>query len=111
MFKISAAKVLFLFNMNKFHGKIDHQQNPVSANLACVEDARWVEDPTLFERPCKWVEDLRSLVRAGGHESASKRNFNGLLCYVNLNLFHSSPLRSIISRYSSSNVLTLWCSR
>ena len=31
-------------------------------NLLCIEDAEWVEDPILFERPCQCIADARSLV-------------------------------------------------
>ena len=41
-----------------------------------IEDAKRVEDPILFERPCKCIEDARSLVPASKAASASKRNFS-----------------------------------
>ena len=40
-----------------------------------IEDAEWVEDPTLCVRPCKCVDEARSLVIASKAQSASKRNF------------------------------------
>ena len=41
-----------------------------------IEDAKRVEDPILFVRPCKCIEDARSLVPASKAASASKRNFS-----------------------------------
>ena len=42
----------------------------------CVEDAERVEDPILFVRPCKCIEDARSLVLRLDLPGASQRNFN-----------------------------------
>ena len=53
---------------------------------------QWVEDPTLFERPCKCFVDARSLVQASRVASASKRNFNTAYEYV-------SYFRSLIMNY------------
>ena len=53
---------------------------------------QWVEDPTLFERPCKCFVDARSLVQASRVASASKRNFNTDYEYV-------SYFRSLIINY------------
>ena len=44
----------------------------------CIEDAERVEDPILFERPCKCIADARSLVLRIDLPSASQRNFNKL---------------------------------
>ena len=44
----------------------------------CIKDAERVEDPILFVRPCKCIEDARSLVLRLEQPSASQRNFNQL---------------------------------
>ena len=46
----------------------------IASMQLCIEDAERVEDPILFERPCKHIEDVRSLVAASRAVSASKRN-------------------------------------
>ena len=48
----------------------------ISSYPLCIEDAERVEDPILFERPCKCIEDARSLVLRLDLPGASQRNFN-----------------------------------
>ena len=50
----------------------------ISSKPLCIEDAERVEDPILFVRPCKCIEDARSLVLRLEQPSASQRNFNQL---------------------------------
>ena len=54
----------------------DSEESPLTP--LCIEDAERVEDPILFERPCKCIEDARSLVLRLDLPSASQRNFNQL---------------------------------
>ena len=54
----------------------DSEKSPLTP--LCIEDAERVEDPVLFERPCKCIEDARSLVLRLDLPSASQRNFNQL---------------------------------
>ena len=54
----------------------DSEESPLTP--LCIEDAERVEDPILFERPCKCIEDARCLVLRLDLPSASQRNFNQL---------------------------------
>ena len=66
----------------------DSEESPLTP--LCIEDAERVEDPILFERPCKCIEDARSLVLRLDLPSASQRNFNQL---TNSYLAVKVPLR------------------
>ena len=67
--------------MLKYLNSTDCNYSAIKKNLLpplCIEDAERVEDPILFERPCKCIEDARSLVLRLDLPSASQRNFNQL---------------------------------
>ena len=57
---ICREAVIFLRQNSSWYLFTDSEKPPLTP--LCIEDAERVEDPILFERPCKCIEDARSLV-------------------------------------------------